>query len=99
MISKLTALLEILGRRPDLVMALLTTTAAAALLLVTLAALRSAARSPHHPASAKARWALAIVGLPLLGAALWFRTGRAAGMPEETAPERRPSPSRRMALR
>jgi hypothetical protein len=97
MISKLTALLEILGRRPDLVMALLTTVAAATLLLVTLAALRSAARSPHHPSSSKARWALAIVGLPLLGAALWFRAGKPSGTPEEADAERRRP--RRMALR
>jgi hypothetical protein len=97
MISKLTALLETLGRRPDLVMALLTTTAAAALLLITLAALRSAARSPRHPAASKARWALAILGLPLLGAALWFRADRAPGTSAEAEAEpRRP---RTMALR
>lgn len=97
MISKLTALLGILGQRPDLVMALTTTAAAATLLIVTLAALRSAARSPHHPAASKARWALAIVGLPLLGAALWFRAERTSGRTEDTGKARRHP--RSMALR
>lgn len=92
--SKLTTLLELLGRRPDLAPTLLALAGAVVLLLITVAALVAAVLSPHCSPGLRARWILAIAALPGLGAALWFRTG-----PDAAAPRREEPASRPIALR